>query len=172
MWQVNSVDSNGWSVIGGSTLDLGGLSKLEAFVGYSQQNYLNPGLSTPAVIFGLGGVWNGYEPLVVRPFIIRQINETAYTNYQDNLSTTIGAEFLYTLTSDWTLNAGASFALLDYTPAPGNTVGAFAHTDNFYRASLGLLYTFTRSFKSARCTNLPQATAPTRPRVQTILATS
>ena len=133
-------DSNGWSVVGGSTLDLGGISKLEAFVGYSQQNYLNPGLITPAVSFGLGGVWNGYEPLVVRPFIIRQTNETAYTNYQDYVSTTIGSEFLYTISSDWTLNAGASFSLLDYTPAPGNTVGAFQHTDNFYRASLGLLY--------------------------------
>jgi hypothetical protein len=133
-------DSNGWSVTGGSTLDLGGVSKLEAFVGYSQQNYLNPGLITPAVVFGLGGVWNGYEPLVVRPFIIRQTNETAYTNYQDYISTTIGSEFIYTIATDWTVNAGASFSLLDYTPAPGNTAGAFAHTDNFYRASVGLLY--------------------------------
>ena len=134
-------DSNGWSVVGGSTLDLGGVSKLEGFVGYSEQNYINPGLTTPAVSFGLGGVWNGYEPLVVRPFIIRQTNETAYTNYQDYVSTTIGAEFLYTITSELTLNAGGSFALLNYTPAPGNTGGAFTHTDNFYRASLGLLYT-------------------------------
>jgi hypothetical protein len=133
-------DSNGWSVTGGSTLDLGGISKLEAFVGYSQQNYLNPGLITPAVVFGLGGVWNGYEPLVVRPFIIRQTNETAYTNYQDYVSTTIGSEFIYTIAADWTLNAGASYSLLNYTPVPGNTAGAFTHSDNFYRASLGFLY--------------------------------
>ena len=133
-------DSNGWTVTGGSTLDLGGVSKLEGFAGYSQQTYLNPGLTTPAFVFGLAGVWNGYEPLVVRPFIIRSINETAYANYQDYLVTTIGSEFLYTVTSDWTLNAGASFSLLNYTPVPGNTVGAFAHTDNFYRASVGALY--------------------------------
>jgi Putative beta-barrel porin 2 len=134
-------DSNGWTITGGSTLDLGGVSKLEGFVGYSQQTYINPGLTTPAVVFGLAGVWNGYEPLVVRPFVIRAINETAYTNYQDYLSTTIGSEFLYTLTSDWTLNAGASFSLLNYTPVPGTTSGAFQHTDNFFRASLGALYT-------------------------------
>ncbi len=133
-------DSNGWTITGGSTLDLGGVSKLEGFAGYSQQTYLNPGLTTPAFVFGLAGVWNGYEPLIVRPFVIRAINETAYTNYQDYLSTTIGSEFLYTITSDWTLNAGASFSLLNYTPVPGTTSGAFTHTDNFYRASLGLLY--------------------------------
>jgi len=133
-------DSNGWTITGGSTIDLGGVSKLEGFVGYSQQTYLNPTLTTPAVVFGLAGVWNGYEPLVVRPFVVRAINETAYTNYQDYLSTTIGSEFLYTITSDWTLNAGASFSLLNYTPVPGTTSGAFQHTDNFYRASLGALY--------------------------------
>jgi hypothetical protein len=134
-------DSNGWTVVGGSTLDLGGVSKLEGFVGYSQQTYLNPTLTTPAVVFGLAGVWNGYEPLVVRPFVIRQINETAYTNYQDYLSTTIGSEFIYTVATDWTLNAGASYSLLNYTPIPGTTSGAFQHSDNFYRASLGALYT-------------------------------
>jgi hypothetical protein len=132
-------DSTGWSITGGSTIDLGGISKLEGFVGYTQQTYFNPGLTTPAVTFGLGGVWNGYQPLVVRPFVIRSINETAYTNYQDYISTTIGAEFLYTIQEGWVLNAGGSFSLLDYAPVPGAT-GAFQHTDNFYRASLGLQY--------------------------------
>jgi len=132
-------DSTGWSIVGGSTVDLGGISKLEGFVGYTQQTYFNPGLTTPAVTFGLGGVWNGYQPLVVRPFVIRSINETAYTNYQDYTSTTIGAEFLYTIQEGWVLNAGGSFSLLDYSPVPGAT-GAFQHTDNFYRASLGLQY--------------------------------
>jgi len=132
-------DSTGWTVAGGSTVDLGGISKLEGFVGYTQQTYFNPGLTTPAVTFGLGGVWNGYQPLIVRPFVIRSINETAYTNYQDYTSTTIGAEFLYTIQEGWVLNAGGSFSLLDYAPVPG-AVGAFQHTDNFYRASLGLQY--------------------------------
>ena len=57
-------DSNGWTITGGSTIDLGGVSKLEGFAGYSQQTYLNPGLTTPAFVFGLAGVWNGYEPLI------------------------------------------------------------------------------------------------------------
>ena len=132
-------NSDGWSVTGGSTLELSGVSKLEGFVGYASQTYQNPSLTTGAVVFGLGGVWNGYEPLVVRPFLVRSINETAFTNYLNYVSTTIGAEFTYVVQSEWRLTGGGSFGLADYTPAPG-AVGAFQHTDNFYRASLGLLY--------------------------------
>jgi hypothetical protein len=139
-------DSNGWSVAGGSTLDLGGVSKLEGFVGYSQQNYVNQGITTGAVTFGLGGTWNGYQPLIVRPFVVRSINETQFTNYQDYVSTTIGAEFNYLIQNDWQLNAGASFSLLDYTPTPGAT-GAFQHTDNFYRVSLGVLYSIQPQYQ-------------------------
>ena len=40
---ANSAILTGWSVTGGSTLDLGGISKLEGFVGYSQQNLLQHG---------------------------------------------------------------------------------------------------------------------------------
>ena len=139
-------DSDGWSATAGSTLDLGGVSKLEGFVGYSQQNYFSAGVNTGAVIFGLSGTWNGYQPLVVHPFVVRSINETVYTNYQDYVSTTIGAEFNYTIQSDWQLNAGASYSLLDYTPVPGTT-GSFQHSDNFYRVSLGLLYAFQPQFQ-------------------------
>ena len=139
-------DSNGWSAVAGSTLDLGGVSKLEGFVGYTQQNYFNPGIVTGAATFGLAGTWNGYQPLVVHPFVVRSINETVFTNYQDYVSTTIGADFTYTIQNDWQLNAGAAFSLLDYTPVPGTT-GTFQHTDNFYRASLGLLYSFQPQFQ-------------------------
>ena len=132
-------DSDGWTVTGGSTLDLGGVSKLEGFVGYAQQNYFSAGVTTGAVIFGLSGSWNGIPPLTVRPFVLRTINETVYTNYQDYVSTTLGSEFNYTIQNDWQVNAGVSFSLLDYTPVPG-AVGAFQHTDNFYRVTLGLMY--------------------------------
>lgn len=132
-------DSTGWQVAGGATVDLGGISKLEGFIGYTQQTYFNPSVSTPALTFGLGGVWNGYEPLTVRPFILRSVNETAFATYQNYVSTTFGFELNYTIQEGWALNAGASWALLDYTPVPGTT-GTFQHTDNFYRASLGLMY--------------------------------
>ena len=140
-------DSNGWSAVAGSTLELSGVSKLEAFVGYSQQNYFSAGVNTGAVIFGLGGTWNGFQPLVVRPFVIRSINETVFTNYQDYVSTTFGAQFDYAIHSDWQLTAGATFSLLDYTPVPGTNAGAFPHTDDFYLLSLGALYSIRPEFQ-------------------------
>ena len=83
----------------------------------------------------------------MRPFVIRSINETVFTNYQDYVSTTIGAEFTYTLGNDWQLNAGATFSLLDYTPIPGTNAGAFPHTDDFYRVSIGALYSIRPEFQ-------------------------
>lgn len=132
-------NSNGWAVTGGATIDLSGITRLEGFVGYTQQSYDNPGTTTSAVSFGLGGIWNGYQPLVVKPFVVRTINETAYVNYQDYISTSFGVELIYTIRTDWQLNAGGAYSLLDYTPVPG-APDAFTHTDNYYRASLGLLY--------------------------------
>ena len=130
-------DSTGWQASAGATIDLGGISKLEGFVGYTQQNY--SGVSTPALSFGLGGVWNGYQPLVVRPFVLRSVNETAFSQYQNYVSTTVGSQFVYTIQEGWVLDAGVSLALLDYTPLPG-TIGTTQHTDTFWRASLGLQY--------------------------------
>lgn len=132
-------NSNGWQVQAGSTVDLGGISKLEGYVGYTQQTYFNPSITTGAVAFGLGGVWNGYQPLTVRPFVIRSINETAFSQYQDYVSTTIGSEFNYQILTELTMNVGGSVSLLNYTPVPG-TSNTFTHTDTFWRASLGFQY--------------------------------
>ncbi len=165
-------DSSGWSVVAGSTLELSGVSKLEGFVGYTQQNYFNPGITTGAVTFGLGGTWNGFQPLVVRPFVIRSINETVFTNYQDYVSTTFGADFTYTLQSDWQLNAGATFSLLDYTPTPGTNAGAFAHTDDFYRVSIGALYSIRLEFQVGPLYDSRPATARIPTPVQATPVTS
>jgi hypothetical protein len=133
-------DSNGWSAVVGATVDLGGISKLEGFVGYTQQYYLNSIYSsTGSYTFGLAGVWNGYAPLVLRPFFLRSIQETAFTNYKNYLSTVMGFEFYYTITSEWQLNGGASYTIADYQALDG-LANVPSRTDNFYRASLGLMY--------------------------------
>ena len=48
-------------------------------------------------------------------------------------------EALYTIYSGWQLNAGLAYTSADYQPADG-VIGATAHTDTFWRGSLGLLY--------------------------------
>jgi hypothetical protein len=131
-------DSNGWTVTGGSTVDLGGISRLEGYVGYSTQNYLNNFTSTSALVFGLAGVWNGYAPLTIRPSVTRTINETAFTQFKNFTATNIGAEFVYSIQSEWQLQGGALFSLAQYAPADGVQVAA--RTDDYYRATLTLFY--------------------------------
>lgn len=57
-------NSSGWDIVGGITLDLGGLTTAEAFVGYLQQNYVNQG--TPPLQgsqFGLLAYWSPLKDL-------------------------------------------------------------------------------------------------------------
>ena len=131
-------DSNGWYLNVGATVKLTEKTKLEGFVGYTNQTFLADGASTPAFTFGLTGSWNGYEPLTIRPAFMRSINESAYSNYQNYVSTTLGIDFTYDIHDAWKMVGGTGFNMAQYNPVPGSGVGP--RTDYFWRASLGLLY--------------------------------
>lgn len=131
-------DSNGWNLNFGATLKLTEKSSLEGYIGYTTQTYLADGTSTPAFTFGLSGSWNGYEPLSIRPAFIRTVNESAYSNYINYVSTTLGVDFSYEIRDAWLLVGGTGINMAEYTPAPGSGVGP--RTDYYWRASLGLLY--------------------------------
>lgn len=131
-------DSNGWFVNVGATVKLTEKTRLEGFIGYTSQTFLADGVSTPAFTFGLTGVWNGYEPLTIRPAIIRTINESAYTDYQNYVSTTLGVDFTYDIHDAWKMVGGTGFNIAQFNPVPGSGVGP--RTDYYWRASLGLLY--------------------------------
>lgn len=131
-------DSTGWSLNFGSTVKFTAKTSLEGYVGYATQTFLSDGTSTPAFNFGLIGVWNGYPPLTLRPSFIRSINESAYSNYQNYVSTSLGIDFTYDVHDAWQLVGGTAFNISQYSPAPGSGVGP--RMDYFWRASLGLLY--------------------------------
>lgn len=131
-------DSNGWFVNLGATIRFTSKSMLEGFVGYTNQTYFADGSSTPALTFGLIGSWNGYEPLIIRPMFLRSINESAYSNYQNYVSTTLGVDFTYDIHDAWQMVGGTGFNIAQYNPVPGAGVGP--RTDYYWRASLGLLY--------------------------------
>ncbi len=131
-------DSNGWFVNVGATVKLTEKTSLEGFVGYTNQTFLAEGTSTPAFTFGLTGIWNGYEPLTIRPAFMRSVNESAYTNYQNYVSTTLGVDFTYDIHDAWKMVGGTGFNIAEYNPIPGSGVGP--RTDYYWRASLGLLY--------------------------------
>ena len=131
-------DSTGWFANFGGTIKFTAKTSLEGYIGYASQTYLADGSTTPAFTFGLTGSWNGYEPLTIRPAFIRTINESAYSNYQNYVSTTLGVDFSYDIHDAWQMVGGTGINISQYTPVPGSGVGP--RTDYFWRASLGLLY--------------------------------
>jgi len=131
-------DSTGWFLNLGATIKFTEKTSLEGYVGYTTQTFIADGSSTPAVAFGLIGTWNGYEPLTIRPSFIRSINESAYSNYQNYVSTALGVDFSYDIHDAWQLVGGVGFNIAQYSPVPGSGVGP--RTDYFWRGSIGLLY--------------------------------
>lgn len=131
-------DSTGWFLNFGATIRFTEKTSLEGYVGYTTQTFVADGASTPAVSFGLIGTWNGYGPLTIRPSFIRSINESAYSNYQNYVSTALGVDFTYDIHDAWQLVGGTGYNIAQYSPAPGSGVGP--RTDYFWRGAIGLLY--------------------------------
>jgi hypothetical protein len=132
-------DSTGWNIGIGASVALGAKSSLEGSVGAASQTYTASGTSTGATTFSLSGTWNGYEPLTLRPVLMRTINESALANYQNYVSTVAGIDFTYDIHYPWKAVGGISYNTADYTPAAG-VAGVNPRTDYFVKASLGLLY--------------------------------
>jgi hypothetical protein len=131
-------DSKGWTFGLGSAVSLGPKSTLEGFVGRTSQTYTD-GTTTAANTFSLVGSWNGYEPLTLRPALLRTINESALTNYQNYVSTTVGVDWVYDIHYPWKAVGGFSYNSADYTPASG-VANVNPRTDYFVKASIGFLY--------------------------------
>ena len=140
---INSVgqqrDSNSWFFNVGAMTNLGPKSQLESFVGYQSLSYIADGSTTGAYTFGLKGSWNGYEPLVLKPQFLRSINESAQSNYQNYISTTLGVDFTYDIHGPWQAVGGTSVTSADYTPAFG-VANVNPRTDYFFKGSIGLMY--------------------------------
>ena len=132
-------DSTGWSIGVGASYTFGPKVTLDGSIGLTSQTYTASGTSTSATVFTLGGSWNGYEPLVVRPILTRSINESALASYQNYVSTVAGIDFTYDIHYPWKAVGGISYNTADYTPAPG-VAGVNPRTDYFIKASIGLLY--------------------------------
>jgi len=130
-------DSRSWFTNFGSTVRFSEKSQIEGYIGYQSLVYTVDGSSTPVTTFGLTGNWNGYQPLTLRPAFIRTINESAYSNYSNYISTTLGIDFTYDIHDAWQAVGGTSINSADYTPA---TTSVGPRTDYFWRSSLGLLY--------------------------------
>jgi hypothetical protein len=137
-------NSSGFDIVGGFALDLGGITSLEFFGGYLQQNYVDTRfvqISKPT--FGLAGYWNPYRPLWIKPYIKRTVSDTAQSNDSAYLDTSGGLDVNYSMRPNIRLDGHADYTVADYQ-AISNTPGA--RYDQYYTFRVGLLYLPTPNF--------------------------
>jgi len=136
-------NSNGWEVLGGVTVDLGGITSLEAFVGYLQQNYVSgqfSNVSTPS--FGLTGYWNPNRNLWVKPFVRRTVDDSSLANAASYLNTAFGLDVTYDLRPNVHIEGHGDYSIIDYSAiSSGN-----GRYDQYYNFRIGLLYQPMRNF--------------------------
>ena len=136
-------DSSGWDVVGGVAIDLGGITSVEAFVGYVQQNYVDPQfLQLSAPTFGLAAYWNPLKELWLKPFVVRTVNETSLDTASGYLSTSLGTDLNYNFRPNIRLDARVSYDFIDYLSIPPNP----SREDQYFNGRIGLKYLPTSNF--------------------------
>jgi hypothetical protein len=137
-------NSTGWDAVGGVTVDLGGITSFEAFVGYLQQNYEDPRLqSIQTPQFGLTGYWNPIRELMVKPFVRRTIEDTALTTAVSYISTGVGTDVTYSLRPNIQIDAHGDYSIADYGFFPGVTQQRY---DQYLTLRASVLYRPTPNF--------------------------
>jgi hypothetical protein len=136
-------NSNGWEVLGGVTVDLGGITSLEAFGGYLQQNYVSGQFSNVSVpTFGLTGYWNPIRTLWVKPFVRRTVDDSSLSSAASYLNTAFGLDVTYDLRPNVSVEGHGDYSIADYAAVTAGN----ARYDQYYNFRVGLLYRPTRNF--------------------------
>ncbi len=154
--------SNAWEVLAGATIDFGGITQVEFFGGYRDQNYDDPRFGhLRGPIFGLTGTWNPLVPLFVKPFVKRTIEETVSTDYIGYWATIFGVTVDYDLRPNIKLTSSFSYTIADYKKTK-SAVGVTNRSDDYITFEIGLRYLPTENFFigpsyqfSSRNSNLP-----------------
>jgi hypothetical protein len=137
-------NSSGFDIVGGFALDFGGITALEFFAGYIQQNYVDVQFKQISVpTFGLTGYWNPYRPLFIRPYIKRTVDDSSLANAAAYLNTSGGLDVNYSMRPNIRLDGHADYTVVDYQAVSG-TPGA--EYDQYYTFRVGLLYLPTPNF--------------------------
>ena len=148
---VNYVDaagfirnSNGWDLVGGASFDLGGVTSLEAFAGYVQQNYDDVRFrALQGLMFGVTGYWNPVKELWIKPFVRRTVEEAAFIGDSGYLNTSFGLEGNYNIRPNLRLDGHADYSIADYQ---GNTTTTSNRYDQYATFRASLLYMPTPQF--------------------------
>lgn len=136
--------SNGFDVVAGMIIDLGGITAVEVFAGYLQQTYVSGQFSTISTpTFGLTGYWNPIRDLWVKPFIRRTVDDSAFTGSAAYLSTTGGVDVNYHVRPNVRIDAHANYAVADYSALSSSGNNQY---DQYVTLRAGLMYLPTANF--------------------------
>lgn len=109
-------NSSGFDVVAGLRIDFGGITSLEAFGGYLQQDYVDGNFKQVAQpTFGLTGYWNPVREVSVRPFVQRTVNDAGLSNVAAYLSTSGGIDVDYKIRPNIKLSGHGDYAIADYS---------------------------------------------------------
>jgi hypothetical protein len=136
--------SNGFDVVGGMIVDLGGITAVEIFAGYLQQTYVSgqfATISTPT--FGLTGYWNPQRDLWVKPFVRRTVDDSAFTGSAAYINTAAGLDVTYNVRPNIRLDGHADYAIADYTAL---SAGGTNQYDQYVTFRAGVMYLPTAHF--------------------------
>ena len=132
--------STGWDAVLGVTMDFGGITALELWGGWAQQNYEDwrlTNLSMPT--FGMALYWNPLRQLIVKSFVHRTVEEAATVAANGYVNTLIGMNISYELRPNVSLAVFGSYAIIDYLPVLGYPY----EVDNYLSFGAGINYYLT-----------------------------
>jgi len=96
-------------------LDFGGITSVELYAGYVEQDYSDPRFQTVrAPTFGLTGYWNPVRPLWVKPFVRRTVDDTALDTASGFINTATGVDLDYDLRPNIRLSGHGDYSIADY----------------------------------------------------------
>lgn len=108
-------NSTGWDGVVGLALDFGGITAVEVFGGYVQQDYADGRFQTVrAPTFGLTGYWRPDRPLLIKPFVRRTIDDTALDTASGFINTAAGVDVDYDLKPNIRLSGHGDYSIADY----------------------------------------------------------
>ena len=136
--------SNGFDIVGGMIIDLGGITAVEIFAGYLQQTYVSGQFSTISTpTFGLIGYWNPIRGVWVKPFIRRTVDNSALQGTAAYINTSGGLDVNYHVLPNVRLDGHADYTVADYTALSPGTSNQY---DQYFTFRAGVQYLPTPNF--------------------------
>ncbi len=134
-------DSDGWELVVGTALDLGGIVFGEVFAGHRSQDYDDASLPTIDG-FTLGGTvnWNVTPLTTVNGSVQRTVEESVFAGASGFLSTTVSLGVDHELQRNLILNAVLSLTRNDY--------GGITREDDLFGVEIGATYFVNRNLRA------------------------